>query len=319
MCPSATEHHHQVTESTPGAAIALATLRNLRDLGGWRTADGRQVRSGMLFRSTDLAKLAATGRTVFDALRIETIYDFRSTAERTSEPDIVLDGVQEVVLDVLADAPHAIPGNLTRVLSDPATLAAAKSELGGRGVLELMESSYDQLVTLPSALTSYQRFYRGLLGDHPTPALFHCTTGKDRTGWASASFLTLMGVPRDDVFREYLLTNDQLIPALEPIFAAFAQAGGDRKVLRPVLGVDRSYLERAFAAMEERYGSIESYFADGLGIDRDQQQRLRALYLDEPSPSLGTLRPTRPTRRAGSRCWSPGSRAGPGRRSRPRR
>ena len=65
-----------------------------------------------------------------------------------------------------------------------------------RGAQELMESSYSQLVTLPSALTSYQHFFRGLLGRHPTPALFHCTTGKDRTGWAAASFLTLHGRAR---------------------------------------------------------------------------------------------------------------------------
>ena len=56
-----------------------------------------------------------------------TVYDFRSVAERTTEPDVDLDGVQQVALDVLADAPHTVPGNLTKVLSDPAMLAAARS------------------------------------------------------------------------------------------------------------------------------------------------------------------------------------------------
>jgi protein-tyrosine phosphatase len=269
-----------MTAPAPGAAIALASLPNLRDLGGWPTADGRRVRSGVLFRSTDLSRLSPDVRLALERLGIGTVYDFRSTAERTTEPDITLDGVQEVALDVLADAPHAIPGNLTKVLSDPVTLAAAQAELGGdRGVVQLMESSYGQLVELPSAVTSYQRFYRGLLGDHPVPALFHCTTGKDRTGWAAASFLTLMGVGRDAVFTEYLLTNDQLIPALTSIFDAFTDAGGDPALLRPVLGVDRTYLARAFAVMENRYGTIESYFADGLGIDATDQQRLRDSYL----------------------------------------
>lgn len=265
----------------PGASIPLPTLPNLRDLGGWRAADGRRVRHGVLFRSTDLGKLdAADGQRLLD-LGVATVYDFRSVAERTTEPDVTLDGVHEVALDVLADAPTAIPGNLTKVLSDPAMLAAAKAELGDHGPTELMMSSYEQLVRLPSARHSYQRFYRGLLGDHPSPSLFHCTTGKDRTGWASASFLTLMGVSRDDVFAEYLLTNDQLIPALRPIFDAFQSAGGDPATLRPVLGVDRSYLERAFAAMDEEFGTIDTYFTDGLGIDEADQERLRTAYLED--------------------------------------
>lgn len=269
-----------VTDPRPGAPISLSTVPNLRDLGGWVTVDGRQVRSELLFRSTDLSKLTVPDRAALGALGIKTVYDFRSVAERTTEPDVVLDGVTEVVLDVLADAPYAVPGNLTGLLSDPVALAAARDAVGGGGVVELMESSYDQLVRLPSALSSYQRFYRGLLGDRPTPALFHCTTGKDRTGWAAASFLALMGVPREDVYAEYLLTNDQLIPALAPIFAAFEAAGGDPRQLRPVLGVDRAYLARAFAALDDGFGSIESYFADGLGIDTDDQDQLRLRFLE---------------------------------------
>ncbi|MDN5763208.1 MAG: tyrosine-protein phosphatase [Microlunatus sp.] len=269
-------------DPTPGASIPLATLPNLRDLGGWRTGDGRQVRSRTLFRSTELSRLTGPDRQAFEALRIDTVYDFRSVAERTTEPDVGLDGVAEVALDVLADAPTAIPGNLTQVLSDPVVLAAAKAELGGQGVEQLMLASYHQLISLPSALDSYRRFYRGLLGEHEVPALFHCTTGKDRTGWAAASFLTLMGVPDEQVYREYLLTNDQLIPALEPVFTAFEQAGGNRALLLPVLGVRREYLGRAFAEVLDRFGSIEGYFADGLGVDANDQEELRQRYLTEP-------------------------------------
>ena len=272
-------------DTGPGAPIPLATVANLRDLGGWRTTDGRQVAYGVVFRSTDLSKLSEPDRSALETLGVATVYDFRSVAERTTEPDAVLDGVQHVALDVLADAPHAVPGNLTKVLSDPAMLAAARSELGGRGVRDLMEGSYRQLVTLPSARSSYQRFFRGLLGDHPAPALFHCTTGKDRTGWAAASLLTLLGVPVEDVYREYLLTNDQLIPALEPIVTAFALAGGDPEQLWPVLGVDRAYLDRAFAAVDEAYGTIAAYFADGLGLDEQAQDELRARYLTVTPPA----------------------------------
>ena len=86
---------------------------------------------------------------------------------------------------------------------------------------------------------------------------------------------------REDVFTEYLLTNEQLVPALEPVMTAFEHAGGDRAVLLAVLGVDRSYLERAFAEVDQAYGGIEGYLADGLGIPVDEQEALRERFLDE--------------------------------------
>jgi protein-tyrosine phosphatase len=97
--------------------------------------------------------------------------------------------------------------------------------------------------------------------------------------------LTLLGVPVEDVYREYLLTNDQLVPALEPIVTAFTRAGGDPQQLWTVLGVDRAYLDRAFAAVDEEYGSIADYFADGLGIDAQAQDELRDRYLTVTPPA----------------------------------
>ena len=88
-----------------------------------------------------------------------------------------------------------------------------------------------------------------------------------------------MGVPTDDVYREYLLTNDQLIPALEPIFTAFAAAGGDPAVLRPVLGVDRAYLERAFSAMQRAVRDDRALLRRRSRASTAPAQRLRALYL----------------------------------------
>ena len=112
--------------------------------------------------------------------------------------------------------------------------------------------------------------------DGARPALFHCTTGKDRTGWAAAAILTLLGVSEEDVLTDYMITNRDLLPALEPYFDRFAAAGGDPALLRPVLGVEGD-LRAAFDEMQTRFGSIESYFSDGLGIDDDGQRAVRAI------------------------------------------
>lgn len=259
--------------------LALATLPNLRDLGGWTTVDRRRVRAGVVFRSTELDRLDAVDREAFTRLRIRTIYDLRTAAERTAAPDPAFDGVDDIHLDVLADQSDAVPANLPGLLHDPAAVAALDDSLGeGRGAA-LIADTYRSLVSTDSALRAYRTLFRGLLGDHPSPALFHCTTGKDRTGWAAATLLSILGVSHDDVYRDYLLTNEQLLPALEPAFAAFAAAGGDRSVLRAVLGVERAYLDAAFEEVDRVFGDMRGYVREGLGLSAMEVQNLQRTHL----------------------------------------
>ncbi|HEX6888113.1 MAG TPA: tyrosine-protein phosphatase, partial [Candidatus Nanopelagicales bacterium] len=95
----------------------------------------------------------------------------------------------------------------------------------------------------------------------------------------AAALLLLLGVPESDVLAEYLLTNEQLLPYLAPLFARFAAAGGDPEVLRPVLGVQPSYLRTALDLVHAEHGSIEGYFASALGLGDDLQRQLREVLL----------------------------------------
>jgi protein-tyrosine phosphatase len=265
---------------TPGAAIPISTLPNLRDLGGWRATDGRAVRYGQLYRSTALNHLDGADAAAVADLGVRTVFDLRTEAERTAEPDRLPDGAQLVPLDVMRGAPGAAPAKLIQMLSDPP--AATRALAGGRAE-ELFTGGYRQVVGLPSALDGYRRFFTEIADDRHRPVLFHCTTGKDRTGWAAASLLLVLGVPEADVMREYLLTNEQLVPALQPIVDRFAAGGGDPDVLAPVLGVRPEYLQASLDEMRTRFGSIEGYFADGLGIDAAGQEHLRAALLEHPA------------------------------------
>ncbi len=262
----------------PGAPIAIVGLPNLRDVGGWSTTGGGRVRRGMVYRSVDLGKLDAAGDAALAGLGIRTVYDFRTAAERSAEPDHLPDGVRAVALDVLADlADASAAANLFTLLSDP---KQAEALLGGGRAEQLFTRSYRDIVSLPSALSSYRSFFLGLSDAAARPALFHCTTGKDRTGWGAAALLMLLGVSDDDVRRDYLLTNVELLPALQPIFARFAAAGGDPDLLRPVLGVREEYLASALDEMRSRFGDVEGYFASGLGIDAARQAGLREAFVE---------------------------------------
>jgi protein-tyrosine phosphatase len=263
-------------QGNPGHSIPLASVPNLRDLGGYTTADGWQVRTGALYRSVALDRLADVDLPTFAALGIRTVFDLRTADERAAAPDRRLPGVREVVLDVLAGSPDTAPAQLEALLNDP---VRATEELGqGRAEL-VFERAYREIVTLPSAHTAYHAFYTDLLEEDPLPGLFHCTTGKDRTGWAAAATLLVLGVREDDVFADYLATNDQLLPALRPLFDQFVAGGGDQAVLLPVLGVRREYLEAALDEVRAHYGDLNRYFEVALGITEDARVRLRSALL----------------------------------------
>ncbi|WP_027500231.1 tyrosine-protein phosphatase [Rhodococcus sp. UNC363MFTsu5.1] len=262
------------TPSKVGASIPIASVPNLRDIGGYPTADGATVRTGVVYRSTDLGRVADGDVAALEALAITTVFDLRTEAERALLPDRIPAGAQEVVLDVLADTdPSAAPAMMQQILTDP---ELAERLLGTGDTNDYLLKSYGDFVTLPSAVESYRGLFTDLARAQSTPALIHCTTGKDRTGWASASLLMFLGVSEEDAFADYLLTNEQLLPAFEPVFDKFRAAGGNPDILLPILGVRRAYLEAAIEQVRSGFGDVEGYFANGLGISAADRDALRA-------------------------------------------
>lgn len=261
--------------TSPGTSILLETLPNLRDLGGYEAAGDQKVRSGRLYRSVLLGRLNDTDLATVRELGLKKVFDFRTAAEREASPDRDV-GATEVGLDVLADRTGTGPSSLLAKMDDPVAVSAALE--GGKGS-EMMLTAYRELIELPSANRSFGRFFREIADQGNLPALFHCTTGKDRTGWAAAATLLFLGVSEEDVFSDYLLTNELLLPALKPLFAQFESVGIDPALLRPVLGVKREYLETALGVMDERFGSIDGYMSRGLGLGDDVLEALRSALL----------------------------------------
>ena len=217
-----------------------------------------------------MAKLAA--------LNFKVDYDLRTAAERDKRPDELPPGVEYIWLNVLADAPQSSPAQLETLLRNP---PEANKVLGDGQVEAAFVKAYREFVSLPSARTEFGRLFRGLAERSQLPALFHCTTGKDRTGWAAAALLELLNVPRDIIMADYLHSNQIIIPKYQDEIAAFIAAGGEPAIPEAILGVQEAYLNASFDEMETQYSTIENYFADGLGIDADRQQALREVYLGQ--------------------------------------
>lgn len=259
-----------------GQSLGIASVPNLRDLGGYRTTDGKTIASGFVYRSNQLSGISPGDMEKLAALELKNAFDLRTAEERAKRPEELPKGVRYVVLDVLADSPQAGPAQLEKLMADP---KVANAELAGGKVEAAFEASYREFVSLPSASREFRKLFLSLGNRTQVPAVFHCTTGKDRTGWAAAAFLTLMGVPKDTVVEDYLRSNDYILPAYKKAIDAFVAAGGDPSIPPATLGVKKEYLDAAFDEMRTKYGTIEQYFSEGLGIDAAQQKALRDLYL----------------------------------------
>jgi protein-tyrosine phosphatase len=251
--------------------LGIRSVPNLRDVGGSPTRDGRVVRTGLLYRSGALQHLSGPDLGAFRQLGIRRVYDLRGPLERDYAPDSLPPGVESVVGDVLADWPEGSPDRIFAWFEDP---PAALRGLGNGRAEALWVEQYRRLVTLPSAQAAYGRLFRDLAHAEHRPALVHCSGGKDRTGWAAASLLLLLGVAPDDVMADYLRSRPSMDASTGPLMRALAERGGDPEVWRPIFAAEPWYLEAALDQVGRSYGSIEAYFADGLGVGPVTQEAL---------------------------------------------
>jgi protein-tyrosine phosphatase len=268
-----------VTQQTPDAGPAEPSgVRNFRDLGGLPTGDGRRVRPGRLFRSGHLAHSTAEDARFLGSLGLRTVVDFRNAADiRLEGPDVALPGVRNVNVPLSDPADGAEFWKAVR----HAAPAELRGLLGGGRAAERMRFAYRAIVL--DRVADHARLLGGLADDERTlPVLMHCSAGKDRAGTAVAIVLLALGVERDAIEADYLESNaphrryrvrraDGAVPAVDPEVA---------ELLGPLFDARVDYLRAAFGAMEEGWGSVDGYLAEGLGLTAARRERLRAALLE---------------------------------------
>ncbi len=270
---------HELAPDAPPPVV------NLRDIGGYPVRGGGRVRQRLLYRSTDLSSIDTDGLQAVARLGLRTVYDLRTDHERQIRPDRLPDDTRVVVADVLAGVPpEASPAGLMALMQDPEAVTA---DLADGGATRYFETRYREFVELDSARLGYGLLFRDLAAAASRPALVHCTTGKDRTGWAVATLLLFLGVPDEVVMDEYLRSNSEMEATITTSLEAFRALGGDPELIRPLVSVRVSYLEAALAAMRDQYGSVEGYVADGLGVDVATRRAIRGAFVEEVGGDQG--------------------------------
>src|SRR6185312_1311436 len=241
--------------------VPLQGGSNFRDLGGYRTAQGRIVRRGAVFRSAHLGTLSDADRAAFAKLGMRTVVDLR--------------GVNEA-----AETPHRIDGTGARIVG-----AHIEPGIGEKIRLSIADGTATPFLMMQYLSDHYRDYprrcapgFRTLFstlsdGQH-RPLVFHCTAGKDRTGFASALLLTLLGVPWETVVEDYLRTNELWIGHV----GRYPELDIDTRAA--IIEARTPYLEAAFEVVRNDYGDPQSFAEKALGLDRAACERLKADLLD---------------------------------------
>jgi protein-tyrosine phosphatase len=249
--------------------LPLEGTDNFRDLGGYRTRDGRTVKWGRVYRSGELSGLTPKDRAYLKHIGLRVVTDLRSEHERELEPSPPLD---QHTIDLPIHQKGIEPDEIQEMI-----------QTGGITTLysnDLMLAAYRSFVA--DYASRWALLLQQLQDPGSVPLMFHCTAGKDRTGFGAAVFLLALGVPEETIYQDYLATNwyrrdfTQLVLRFAPVYSLFRTKP---EAVYPLLAARREYLEAAFDLMKERYGSIDAYLEEALGLTPERRAALQAAFL----------------------------------------
>ena len=252
--------------------LPIAGAPNFRDLGGYKTSDGSTVKWGLLYRTDALSELTDRDQRYLERLNLKRIVDFRVPEEAAEAPDKLPPSLAPdyVAMPVMFNGQN-YADFVKRLMS---------GDTKDLHLENLLVDANRMFVEQGSPI--FRQWLHGLLETNGAQA-FHCTAGKDRTGFAAAIFLLSLGVPKETVMQDYLASNQYLKDKNERSIwkmRVFSLFRADTDGVQQLMGVRPAYLQSAFDTMEKRYGSIDNYLREALGVDDDFRAQLRARYLE---------------------------------------
>ena len=264
-------------------SIYLRSVQNARELGGYVTADSRRIKQGRLLRTAalygitdeDIVKLTYT-------FRVARIIDFRMPMEKAGAEDPPISGASYHQLDVIDQASMTGPDSADM---DFKTLGLPEMvEITERSGM-LNDKMYIGFLSSATGIRAYSDFFRLLLEVDPDRAvLWHCTSGKDRTGIAAMLMLSLLGVDESSVLEDYMLTNEYNAHRIEGTRQYLKAHGYDRDLIEKAVlifdSVNERYMINAMEYLKKRYGSVMGFIRDELKLSQSDIDSLKEKYLE---------------------------------------
>ena len=251
--------------------LGIEKKRNLRDLGGYKTRNGKHVKKGYFFRSSRLMDFDQAELKILNSLNIKKIYDLRSKEEVKDSPDPMLKGAEYIHSSAAARADG------TEVNFSPAALIA-ENVYSKECNDEFTHKVYGNL---PFSY-AYKRMFEDIVAGN-VPILFHCSAGKDRTGIAAILILLALGVDEETAMYDYMLTNEYRKEYIERFKKDFPLTKLDGELAGMLLayeGVTYTNADYSLKRIKEKYENYDEYFEKEYNLDKDVLQRLRDLYTE---------------------------------------
>jgi Protein tyrosine/serine phosphatase len=250
----------------------METLINFRDLGDIPVADGKKIKPKKILRAGEPVKLSDTAINFLKKdCNISKVVDFRSTKECEERPNDIIEGTEYIHIDIMKSIEH-----------NKTSMDEFIKNTTSENVKTDMTNTYKDIILNLEAQQSYRKFINVLLNNEEGSVLFHCFAGKDRTGIGAMLVLEILGADREDIFIDFLKTNELRITANRAIIETVKEYGYSEEeldALKTSLNVDRSYLEAVYDTICKEYESVEQYIENVLKISQEDVDKLKEIYL----------------------------------------
>src|SRR5215471_14087362 len=260
-------------EWAPSRHVALDGAVNVRDIGGYRIVGGPEVVRGRLYRGDSLSRLTSADVHQLDRLGLRTVIDFRTPGE------VLLGGDDRLPFAVEYAHLPVSGGDLGAIyeLIASGDHERQRRELGDGRAASFMVEMNRGFVADARQREAFGAAFRLVCSPGRLPLLYHCTGGKDRAGWMTAIVLTALGVSREVVLRDYLLSNDFHRTEYQKLRFDLVKTGivEDPELLRPILELSATYLSAAFEEVDRSYASFGAFLTHGLEVTEAMLAELR--------------------------------------------
>ena len=235
-------------------------IANFRDLGGYANEQGQQVKWGVLYRSGTFAHSSRADLQGLQQLQLATLVDFRSGGEKDEEPNQLPQPASFTVIEI----PTLDEGN--KALVGEVMERVESGTFDGFDPDQFMLEANRQFAT--EFTPQFRQFIHTVLDAGGKPVVWHCSAGKDRTGFASAILLRVLGVPQETVMRDYMESKQHALDARKNQLLLLRVFKGEEAAdkLAIMMGVEEAWLRAAFEEIDARWGSFDNYVREGLQL-----------------------------------------------------
>lgn len=251
--------------------LSFEKVANFRDMGGYETHDSKRVKKGIFYRSGDLSRMTDNDKTLFETLGIRTIFDYRDDYEAIAKPDPTFENVVNIRIPAKKNDEFKMPSGTLKDIADRKFFNSINANI-----------FTDMYSRLAFNNPSYKKLMEIIQEPDQLGILHHCAAGKDRTGVGGALILLVLGVPRNLVLADYLLTNDYMKPMRDAMIPLLAQHLNETEMQQfgDIMSAKERYLQAVFHAIDQKYGDENRFFEEEYGLDFSKRQKLQRYYLE---------------------------------------